>query len=799
MATAGNDGAALSRIQSWFDSRFCGKDASVSVAPGIYVSANHDPVLADKRQQTPLKIGDKLYRKGLYCHANSHLEVRLPSAARSFYAEVGLDHNVDTARGKGSVVFSVEAGGKKLFESGVLRYGSPAEKVQIDLGGVQEFALKIGDAGDGIGWDQSDWADAHVVLASGQKLYLSDLKIYPRRPPSPWPKTPPFSLKIGGAPFVPTEWNRDIRNLGRNQTQVTLRASQGGLEVACITVLYRDLPFAEWTCHLKNIGEGDTPLITDFHAIDTDLDGFVQAPATLHHHLGSPCQLNDFEPYQTPIEKPLAFNPGNGRPSDAVLPYFNIEGAGNGITLGIGWPGQWACVFEPDGSSVRAVAGQETTRFVLHPGESVRSPLIAIGAYDGSWIDGQNLWRRWMVAHNIPKINGTVIPPQHAACSSHQLNEMLNANEANQKAFIDGYRKQGIKPDYWWMDAGWYPNNGGWWYTGTWEVDSSRFPNGLRAISDHAHAQGIKTIVWFEPERVHPGTWLFTEKPQWLLRSKADPNACALLDLGNQDARSWLTEHVSGLIDRQGIDFYRQDFNINPLSYWREADEPNRQGITENRYVQGYLAYWDALKSRHPSMPIDTCASGGRRLDLETLRRSVPLLRSDFILNPTANQCHTYGLSFWLPYQGTGENTDSLYRLRSIYVSAINTVLETREDKLNFKTVRNALAERKAMVDCLMGDYYPLMPYTTAEDQWIAWQFNLPEQGKGVIQAFRRPLSAYESVRLHPKGLKSKAIYEISGNGSTFRMSGAKLMKDGLLVTLGQKPDSAVILYRTVK
>jgi alpha-galactosidase len=112
---------------------------------------------------------------------------------------------------------------------------------------------------------------------------------------------------------------------------------------------------------------------------------------------------------------------------------------------------------------------------------------------------------------------------------------------------------------------------------------------------------------------------------------------------------------VSGLITGQGIDLYRQDFNMDPLGYWRAADEPDRQGITEMRHVEGYLAYWDELRRRHPGLLIDSCASGGRRNDLETLRRAVPLLRSDyqsFQGDPAyapGNQGHTYGLSSCAP------------------------------------------------------------------------------------------------------------------------------------------------------
>ena len=128
------------------------------------------------------------------------------------------------------------------------------------------------------------------------------------------------------------------------------------------------------------------------------------------------------------------------------------------------------------------------------------------------------------------------------------------------------------------------------------------------------------------------------------------------------------------MLTREGIDLYRQDFNIDPLAYWRANDAPDRQGLTEMRHVEGYLAYWDELRRRHPGLLIDSCASGGRRNDLETLRRAVPLLRSDYQAfdgNPAyapGNQGHTYGLSSWIPYYGQGvyfTDRDYVYSVRS--------------------------------------------------------------------------------------------------------------------------------------
>lgn len=153
---------------------------------------------------------------------------------------------------------------------------------------------------------------------------------------------------------------------------------------------------------------------------------------------------------------------------------------------------------------------------------------------------------------------------------------MTLANEANQKSFIDAYLEKGFPLDYWWMDAGWYPCAGKWESTGTWETDLSRFPNGLRAISDYAHEKGLQTIVWFEPERIgDDNSWLAENHPEWLLESK-------LLNLGNSEVQEWIIDHFSDFISREGVDLYRQDFNIDPLEYWRNADAPDRQGMTEN-------------------------------------------------------------------------------------------------------------------------------------------------------------------------------------------------------------------------
>ena len=102
-----------------------------------------------------------------------------------------------------------------------------------------------------------------------------------------------------------------------------------------------------------------------------------------------------------------------------------------------------------------------------------------------------------------------------------------------------------------------------------------------------------------------------------------------MLDLSQKDCCDYLIKKIGDVIEEAHIKVYRQDYNFMPHSIWQAADADDRRGATENLYVQGYLRFWDALKERFPDLVIDSCASGGRRIDLETAKRSVVLHRCD--------------------------------------------------------------------------------------------------------------------------------------------------------------------------
>ncbi|MBX7257037.1 MAG: alpha-galactosidase [Candidatus Hydrogenedentes bacterium] len=797
-ASAEADRAAADR---WSAVVFEGKELPVPVIPHLHVEANNDPVQLNARGGKPMRLSDGEHKKGLYCHAYSKVHALNLEDAVKFEAVVGVDSNDNTSGGRGSVEFIVISGEKELYHSAVLKEGMPAVPVSVELGGINELTLVVTDGGDGIACDQSDWAEARVTLRDGSVLWLGDLPMQVSR--EAYSLETPFSFSYAGASsrdFL-ADWTlkRSSKKLDKERTQHTLvwTDPKTKLEVRCEGIAYSDFPTVEWTLYFKNGGPGPSPILSDIRAMDVTV--YADGPnVTLHHFKGSPCLPTDYEPFEKTFAEKESFSlaTAGGRSTNSVLPNFNVSWNGKGLIAVLGWPGQWAAQFtRVVDNGLRIAAGQELTHFSLQPGEEVRSPLAVLQFYSGDWIGAQNVWRRWMLAHNMPQPHGKTPPPEVAACSSHQFAEMIHANTQNQIFFVDRYLEEGIKLDFWWMDAGWYINQSGWPNTGTWEVDEKRFPGGLRVITDHARSKGVRSIVWFEPERVTPGTWLYDTHPEWLLGKDGDQK---LLNLGNPDALKWLTDHVNGLIDSQGIDLYRNDFNFDPLGYWRANDAEDRQGITEIRYVEGFLAYWDGLRAKHPDMLIDTCASGGRRNDIETLRRSVPLLRSDFLLEPVSQQLHTYGISFWIPFYGTGVNSTNSYLFRSVMCPHMTYCYDMRNREIDYATLRTLYKQWLNVAPCLLGDYYPLTSYSTEDDQWMAWQFDLPEEGRGMVQVFRRAGSAYESARFPLRGLDEAATYSIvdADTGQSVEYTGKELMEKGVLAACASKPQALLLTYQ---
>ncbi len=708
---------SLAEASRWVSQKFAGKVRPAAPEAYLSIPGTRRGFERNSRGGAPLQIFKTTYRRGLFMGGLQKVTVHLASPAQSFHAIVGLDgHYNACGYTNGKQVFSVVVRGERKFQSPAIRVRAPGKPVAVALDGATKFELQAGDPHQAHWCGEAVWARARVTLKNGKTLWLGDLPIAPLD--RAFTSAPPFSFTYAGKPskdfLAGWKFERSVRRLRAQRTQYVLTYTdpKTGLQVRTVAVAYHDFPTVEWTVYFKNTGTDDTPILQNIQALDARFRRNGGGEFVLHHFKGSSASATDYEPLRTTLEPSsnLTLESAGGRPTDGSLCYFNLQWSGEGVIIALGWPGQWQAGFRREGArGLEVRTGQQLTHLILHPGEQVRTPLVALQFYQGGWIHSQDVWRRWMFEHNLPRPGGRPLRPHVAASSALWTGEMVHADQQNQEFFIRRYLEEKMKPDYWWMDAGWYVNNGSWGNTGTWEVDKKRFPKGLRAVSDDAHAHGIKTIVWVEPERVTRGTWLWTQHPDWLLRTpQQEKHGQRLLNLGDPAAVAWLVHRMDRLITRQGIDVYRTDFNIAPLAFWRDHDTPNRQGITEIRYVEGFLHYLDELHRLHPNLLIDTCASGGRRNDLETLRRAVPLHRSDYTFEPAGVQNASYGLAFWIPYFGTPTVAHSNYVFRSAWGPQINLAWNMRRTDTNYAHLRHMLAQYREVAPDYFGDYYPL-------------------------------------------------------------------------------------------
>ena len=314
----------------------------------------------------------------------------------------------------------------------------------------------------------------------------------------------------------------------------------------------------------------------------------------------------------------------------------------------------------------------------------------------------------------------------------------------------------------------------------------------------------MKMVLWCEPERVAARHVADYETSRVDFRRSAGRPA----EFRQSRSRGSGPSSTSTASSRNRASISIAKISISTrCGYWRGNDAPDRQGITENLHVQGHLAYWDELRRRHPDMLIDTCASGGRRNDLESLRRAVPLLRSDFQAPrdpgdvdagmPATRHTRT-GCRCGCPYYGTGEYYNNGYSVRSHFCQGMGIGYNPAIMPVDWPRLKKTLADWRAVVDEFYGDYYPLTPYSLSEDVWMAWQFNRPETGTGMVQAFRHINSVYESVRVKLQGLDKDAVYTLTNLDvpGTTEMTGRELSENGLVIAIKEQPGSALITYK---
>jgi len=756
--------------------------------------------------ETPLKIGQREFQHGLGTHANSEIAVALPTGAERFEAFVGVDNNYDTQGVRGSVAFSVEIAGKEVFRTPTVRGGEEPVPVKVDLpAGTPQLVLKVDATPDGPGWDQSDWANAKLVMADGSVRWLDDNQTEPFFRSA----VPPFSFVCGGTPSAEllSAWERtvDTKELAdRAQFTINWTDSKSGLRVAADVTVFKRYAAVEWLLHFENQGAQDTPLLESIQALDLDLStGNSKRPAVLHGITGDVCGEQSFVPFDTSLEvgKGTRLAPNGGRSSNGAFPFFNLQYRDEGVIAAIGWSGQWAASLDrSEAGPTRLQAGMELTHLLLHPGERIRSPRVLLLPWQGDVQAAHNRFRRLMLFEYAPKVNGRParLPVVSQCFDRYSWTRPEWPTEAGQIDAVQFAHDVGC--DAHWFDAAWFeggfPNG-----VGNWYPKPKEFPNGLKPVGDACRKLGLKFVLWFEPERVAAGTQIAREHPEFVFGGEKG----GLFKLNDPAGRRWLTDLLSKHIADFGIDIYRNDFNIDPLGFWRQNDAPDRQGMTEIRYVEGHYEMWDELRAKYPGLLIDNCASGGRRIDLETCLRSLPLWRSDTSCSPGHpdwNQAQTCGLSQYIPLHTACGWTPEPYDFRSSATGGAICQWDYLAPDFPMDLAKATLAEAKENQTYWYGDFYPLNRCSLTPDHWAAYQFHRPDLNAGLVLVFRRAESNYPALTVRLRGLDPAAKYTVESlddarEKTTEVRTGQELMGETEL-RVGKKGSSLVRRYAVV-
>ncbi len=812
--------AAIAANRAWAERVFAPpptRAASTSRLTLIHEDGAGDTKLGLCAFGTPMRLGEKAYTRGIGVNSRSVLRVTLDRPAARLLADIGLDRNVDGTAASASM--HVAADGKELFATPVLRPDGKVQALDLPLAGATSIELTVNDGGDGRGWDQADWADARVVLQDGSQLWLDDLA----RSCDAAPRLP-FSFVYDGKPsagFLDT-WQRELReettSAGRRLI-LTLTDPATKLEVRAACTVYGETPGVDWTLTFTNNGAADTPVLEQAKALDASFALGLGAAPVLHRLKGSTCAADDWQPFDEPLPPGARaqFGAVNGR-SSAESPFWNVEWSSGGVIAAVGWSGQWrGAVEHTKDRRLCMSAGMEFLRLKLRPGETIRTPRILLLLYANETPErAYNLFRRTMLAHIVPRIDGNVVVPPiaHLSTAFYELNA---TSEANVLAHLASLRGLGF--EMFWLDAYWtrdgFPAGMGHYGFPLERVEPrDRFPRGLAPIGEAVHAEGLRYLMWFEPERVHPGTLLAKEHPEWVISPGGD--GAGLYNLGIPEAREYMTRYLSAAIEAYRLDCLRIDYNIDPLPFWAflNAKEPDRAGMGEIRYVEGLYRMWDDLLRAHGRLFIDNCASGGRRIDLETCARSIPLWRSDntcdmvgaapesILAAAIKNQLMSAGLNRYVPCSVVGQMGASPYLFRSGFNGGIAFAQDCRPADFPRAQLAEAIAEATRVRKYWLGDFYLLSAADLDPAAWCVLQYHRPAEGDGIVVAFRRHRSPYASFECELRAIDPAAEYLVT-EAQTYRpsppvrMHGASLAR--IKARIDDRPGAVLIEYERAR
>jgi len=333
---------------------------------------------------------------------------------------------------------------------------------------------------------------------------------------------------------------------------------------------------------------------------------------------------------------------------------------------------------------------------------------------------------------------------------------------------------------------------------GDWTVSREVFPNGLRPLADEVHRLGMQFGLWVEPEMVNPDSDLYRAHPDWVLhfagRPRTEHRHQLILDLGRPEVVAHLAAVLARLVEENAIDFLKWDMN-------RAASEPGSVAgkAIWRRHAEAVYALLDGLRARFPRLAIESCSSGGGRVDAGILARTDQFWTSDNtdalarvgIQEGASLAYPARAMACWVTHE-RNHQTGLSHALSTRFDVAMRGVLGIGSDlsaldDAELDAYAKWIAFYKRIRRCVQeGALYRLQ--SAAETGTSIVEYALPDASEAVVSTVilaRRIAELAPPARL--RGLDPGALYTAEDrDGKEYvRARGAELMELGLDPNLG--------------
>jgi len=615
-----------------------------------------------------------------------------------------------------------------------------------------------------------------------------------------------------------------------SQLEIVLKDTAEPLRVHLYYQVFAEGVLARWS-RIENIGPGSFG-IEDAASATWNLP----AGTGYTHRWLTGMWAGEFQAHQEPLETGESIQESRtGHTSHVANPWFSIgrqdetsEESGPVWFGELGWSGSWQIVTEDTPLHQPRITGGFNPfdfHWTLAPGASLETPKFYAGYTDGGNGEASRILSRFQLQEILPKRGEAREPkPRPIIYNSWEATEM-NFTGDTQIALAERAAKAGVERFV--IDDGWFgkrdDDHAG---LGDWAVTPKKFPQGLKPVIDRVHALGMDFGIWVEPEMVNPDSDLYRQHPEWVMqlpnRQHTEGRHQLMLNLALPEVKEWMFSWLNKLVSENDIAFLKWDYN----RIWSEpgwSTAPGSSPLQPNTdaekaiYLQAVRNLYDVidrLRAKHPKLEIESCSSGGGRVDLGILERTDEVWPSD-----NTDALDRQNIQFGYSQAYTAQTmaawvTDvpsmdrRIVPLQYRFLVAMQGALGIGANLTKFSDAEMALSAKLTAfyktirTTVQQGKLYRLGSPLAGEQSQM--EYVAQDGSQAVLLAYlhsQRLMLPYSSV--HLRGLDPNAMYRIGALDpekytGEIMVSGSVLMGAGVNLRLGGDYDStALVLERT--